>query len=75
MFLALAEQLSHGARDHELLPGRNDLHVELAEETQPLGDRLPDVGSVLAHAAGECEYVDASQAIAIWATAPAIRYV
>ena len=46
-------------RDDELFPRGDRLHRELGEEGQPLGDGIANVGPVFAHAAGECEHVQA----------------
>ena len=48
-------------RDHEVFSGRNRLRAELAEEAHAFDDRVPDVGPVLADAAGEREDVNAAQ--------------
>ena len=58
---ALGEQVSNLARDHELFPRRDDLDGELAEVLEAAGDRVPDIRSVLADAAGEREDVEAAE--------------
>ena len=72
---ALAEQLSDGLGDHELFASRHRDDAELAQEAQPACHLFAHVGPVLLDAAREREDAEPAEAIAICATAAAIRYV